>query len=239
MASNSHPELNPDKIEFLLIGNKRQRSKYLSKFPIELPGIKTNPAKSARNLGVIFDKTSPSTQTYQQSVVHAFTIFWICGTFAVTFDVDSAKLLATALVSSRLDVNPTRLQCGENHLARLVTKSSPFIRSLPLLCSLHWLPVRFRVLFQMSLLTYKTLREKQHVYVHSMLYASIPSHSLGSNNYNSLSVPRVKTNTGARAFHCCAPSLWNTLSLSDRSAMLVVTLKKHLKTHLLDLAFPL
>ena len=48
--------LNPYKTEFLLIGNERQRSKYLAMFPIELIGVKINPAKSARNLGVIFDK---------------------------------------------------------------------------------------------------------------------------------------------------------------------------------------
>ena len=53
--STNKPKLNPDKAEFLLIGNERQWSKYLSMFPIELLGVKTNPAKSARNLGVIFD----------------------------------------------------------------------------------------------------------------------------------------------------------------------------------------
>ena len=54
--STNKLKLNPDKTEFLLIGNERQRSKYLSMFPIELLGVKTNPAKSVRNLGVIFDK---------------------------------------------------------------------------------------------------------------------------------------------------------------------------------------
>ena len=126
----------------------------------------------------------------------------------------------------------------QNQLARLVTKSPPFTRSIPLLRSLHWLPVRFRILFKINLLTYKTLREKQPVYLHSMLAASIPSRSLRSNNDNSLSVPRVKTNTGARAFHSCAPSLWNNLPLSVRSASSVATFKKYLKTHLFDLAFP-
>ena len=47
-------KLNPDKTEFFLIGNERQRSKYLSMLPIELLGVKTNPAKSARNLRIIF-----------------------------------------------------------------------------------------------------------------------------------------------------------------------------------------
>ena len=89
-------------------------------------------------------------------------------------DLDGAKLLATALVSSRLDhcnshlhdiadIDLTRLQCIQNQLSCLVTKSPPFTRSLPftLLRSLHWLPVRFRILFKIKLLTYKTLREKQ------------------------------------------------------------------------------
>ena len=160
-------------------------------------------------------------------------------------DLDSAKLLATALVSSRLDycnsllysiadMDLTRLQHVQNQLAHLVTKSPPFTRSLPLPCSLHWLPVRFRILFKINLLTYKTLGEKQPVYLHSMLAASTPSRSLRSNNDNSLLVPRGKTNIGVRAFH----SLQNNLTLSVRSAISVATFKKYLKTHLFDLAFP-
>ena len=42
-------------------------------------------------------------------------------------------------------------------MAHLVTKFPPFTRSLPLFRSLHWLPVRFRILFRINLLTYKTL----------------------------------------------------------------------------------
>ena len=49
-------KLKPDKTEFLIIGNERQRSKYHSMFPIELFGVEPYPAKSVRNLGVIFDK---------------------------------------------------------------------------------------------------------------------------------------------------------------------------------------
>ena len=45
-----------DKTESLLIGNERQWSKYLSMFPIEVYGVNSNSAKSARNLGGIFDK---------------------------------------------------------------------------------------------------------------------------------------------------------------------------------------
>ena len=156
-TSTNKLKLNTDKTEFLLIGNERQRSEYLSMFPIELLGVKTNPAKSARNLGVIFDKNF--TFRSHISVVCNSCFYHMRDLRSIRrhLDLDSAKLLTTAFVSSRLhycnsllygiaDINLTRLQCVQNQLARLVTKSPPFTRSIPLLRSLHWLPGRFRVL---------------------------------------------------------------------------------------------
>ena len=60
-------------------------------------------------------------------------------------DLDSAKLLATALVSGRLDhcnslvygTADSDLNRIPNQLARLVTKSPPITRTIPLLRSLQ------------------------------------------------------------------------------------------------------
>ena len=151
-------KLDSNKTEFLLIRNDRQWSKYLSMFPIELLGVKTNPDKSARNLGVIFDKNvtfrSHISVVCNSCFYHMRNLRRICR----HLDLESAKLLATAVMSSRLDycnsllygiadIDVTRLQRVQNQLARLVTKSPPFTRSLLLLHSLHWLPVRFRIHF--------------------------------------------------------------------------------------------
>ena len=185
-------KLKPDKTEFLRIGNKRQRSKNFT-------------FRSHISVGC------------SSCFYHMQDLRRICR----HLDLDSAKLLATALVSSRLDycnsllfgiadIDLTRLQRLQNQLAHLVTKCPPFTRSIPLLRSLHWLLVRFGIFFKIYLLTYKTLREKQPVYLHFMLAALIPSRSLRSNNDNSLSVPRVKTNTGAGAFQSCVPRLFGT-----------------------------
>ena len=111
-------------------------------------------------------------------------------------------------------------------------------RSVPLLRSLHWLPVRYRVHFKICLLTYKALQEEQPVYLRSLIAISLPSRSLRSNRGITLSIPRIKTNTGARAFSSCAPSLWNNLPLSVRSATSVSTFRRRLKTYLFDLASP-
>ena len=181
-------------------------------FPIELFCVKSNPAISAQNLGVIFNKNFTFHSHISAVCSSCFYHMQELWRIHRHLDLDSAKLFATALMYSCLDYwNSTlygiidtdlrQLQHVQNRLACLVTKSLPSTCGVPLLHSLQWLPVRFRILFKINLLTYKTLREKQPVYLHSMLAASLPNHSLKSNNDNGVSVPRVKTNTGARALH--------------------------------------
>ena len=247
--STNKLKLNPDKTEFLLTGNERQRSKYLSMFPIELLGVETYPAKSARNLGVIFDKTFNFRSHI--SAICSSCIYHIRDLRRIRrhLDLDSAISLANALVSSRFDycnsllsgiveTDLTKLQRVLNRLARVVTKSPPFTRSVPLLRSLHWLPVRYRVHFKICLLTYKALQEEQPVYLRSLIAISLPSRSLRSNRGITLSIPRIETITGARAFSSCAPSLWNNLLLSVRSVTSVATFRRRLETYLFDLTPP-
>ena len=101
--STNKLKLNPDKTEFLLVWNERQRSKYLSMIPIEPLDIKTYPEKSVRNLGVIFDKNfnfcSHISAICSSHIDHIREVWRICR----HLDLESAKLLANALVSSRLD----------------------------------------------------------------------------------------------------------------------------------------
>ena len=66
----------------------------------------------------------------------------------------------------------------------------------------------------------------QPVYLRSLIAISLPSCSLRSNRGITLSIPRIKTNTGARAFSSCTLSLWNNLPLSVRSATLVATFRR-------------
>ena len=140
-------------------------------FPIELLSVKTIPATSASYLGVLFDKHFTFCSHISAVCNSCFYHMRDLRRIRHHLDLDSANLLATALVSSRLDycnsllygiadIDLTRLQRVKNQLACLVTKSPPFTRSIPLLRSLHWLPVRFRILFKINLLTYKTLRKK-------------------------------------------------------------------------------
>ena len=55
--TGSKLKLNPSKTEFLLIGTKLQREKFLNNFLCLLLGQETNPSTSAKNLGVLFDSS--------------------------------------------------------------------------------------------------------------------------------------------------------------------------------------
>ena len=111
--STNKLKLNPDKTEFLLIGNERQRSKYLSIFPIELFGVKTNPPQSARNLGVIFDKNFTFRSYISAGCSPCLYHIRDLQHNRHHLDLDSAKLLATALVSSCLDYCNSLLYGGQ------------------------------------------------------------------------------------------------------------------------------
>ncbi len=247
--SHNKLKLNPGKTEFLLIGHEQQRRKYQTLFPMPLMGVDTKPSKSARNLGVIFDQNFTFRGHISQVCASCFYHIRDLRRIRRHLNLDNAKSLATALVTSRLDYcnsllygaaekHIQKLQRVQNCLARVVTRSPPLTRSQPLLRSLHWLPVHYRLSYKVRLLTFKTLHSEQPSYLRDMLAVVSPTRSLRSNKGMVLSVPKVKTKTGARAFSSCAPALWNSLPLRLRSAPSVTTFRKHLKTYLFDLAFP-
>ena len=160
-----------------------------------------------------------------------------------------AKTIATALVSSRLDYcnsllyntankDIAKLQRVQNCLARVVTRSPRFSRSVPLLKSLHWLPVQYRIIFKMCTIAYQALSSTQPAYLNSMLTPTRNSRQLRSTSSNPLHIPRVKTKAGTRAFSVAAPTVWNSLPASVKSQGNIVSFRRHLKTYLFNAAYP-
>ena len=72
--TGSKLKLNPRKTEFLLIGTKLQREKFLNNFPCLILGEDINPSASAKNLGVQFDRSfnfrKHISQTYRACYYH-------------------------------------------------------------------------------------------------------------------------------------------------------------------------
>ena len=161
----------------------------------------------------------------------------------------TANLIASALVSSRLDYanaclfgisskNLSRIQRIQNTLARVVTFSRPRSSTAPLLKHLHWLPVSARIHFKIALLTFKSLHAIAPSYLSSLVRPYVPSRALRSSSAHQLCVPHVSTVFGSRGFRSAGPTIWNSLPLSVTSCSTIHTFKKQLKTHLFASAFP-
>ena len=173
-------------------------------FPTHVLNQSITPAASDLHLGVTFDENfifkhiSKTCRCFKKNHIRRIRRF-------VSLSV--AKTIATALVSSRLDYcnsliynfankDIATLQRVQNCLARIVTRSPRFFRSVPLLKSLHWLPVHYRINFKICTITYQTLLSTQPAYLNSMLIPARNPRQLRSTSSNSLYIPRVKTKTG-------------------------------------------
>ena len=120
---------------------------------------------------------------FHKLVVAAFIIFvtfviFISILYYMYFAV--SKTVASVLVNSRLDYcnslyhnialkDILKLQRVQNSLARAVTRSPRFSHSLPLLKSLHWLPVQYHIIFKVCAVTYQAHSSMQLAYLHSLL----------------------------------------------------------------------
>jgi len=78
--------------------------------------------------------------------------------------------------------------------------------------SLHWLPFRQHVIYKTALITYKTLKTGQPVYLRDLLHYHQPARTLRSSSQLLLYQPVTTINFQSKAFSIMAPAVWNSLS---------------------------
>ena len=159
-----------------------------------------------------------------ETVIHAF----------VTTRLDYCNGLYMGVSGSSI----ARLQLVQNAAARLLTGTKKYEHISPLLASLHWLPVHFRIHFKILLFAFKALNGLAPPYLSELLHPYTPSRSLRSADQLLLTVPKARLKLrGERAFSVAAPKLWNGLPLHIRQVSSLSDFKTLLKTHLFSLAF--
>ena len=118
------------------------------------------------------------------------------------------------------------LQMVQNAAARLLTRSSRTTHITPILSSLHWLPIRFRIHFKVLVFTYRALHGQAPEYISDLIHPYIASRSLRSSDQDLLAVSCSQLKTkGDHAFEVVAPTLWNSLPSDIRSAVSVEAFK--------------
>ena len=115
-------------------------------------------------------------------------------------------------------------------IARVVPRSGRRDSATAVLRHLHWLPVKERFDFKVALLTFKIVSLQSPAFLSSLLTFHQPSRFLRFENLGILDIPRTKIVTGARAYRCAAPTIWNSLPTYIRLNLSLDSFRKALKT---------
>ncbi|KAI5626003.1 hypothetical protein C0J50_14450, partial [Silurus asotus] len=214
--------LNSDKTEILLIGPKTS-IQTLQHLNLHLDGCSVNTSSTIKDLGVILDSDLSFKNHINQVTKTAFFHLRNISKLRNMLSISDAEKLVHAFMTSRIDycnallggcpaslIN--KLQLVQNAAARVLTRARKYDHITPILSSLHWLPVKFRIDYKLLLLTYKALNGLAPIYLSSLLTRYNPPRSLRSQNSGLLVVRRItKSTKGGRAFSHLAPKLWNSL----------------------------
>ncbi len=237
-------QLNKEKTEVIAFGNKDEVLKVNAY--LDSRGQTTN--NQVRNLGVILETDlsfSSRVKAVTKSAYYHLKNIARIRCFVSSHDLEK---LVHAFITSRVDYcnglltglpkkTIRQLQLIQNAAARILTRTRKSEHITPVLRSLHWLPVTFRIDFKVLLLVYKSLNGIGPKYMADMLTEYKPNRPLRSLGSSQLEIPRVHTKQGESAFSYYAARSWNQLPEEIRCAKTLATFKFRLKTHLFSCAF--
>jgi hypothetical protein len=244
--SSNYLALNTNKTEVILLGTSKQVGALNSLVGnVDVAGSSIPMSTKFKTLGVTLDQQLSFTDHVQSVTNSCWYHIRALRDIRPLLNTDSATMVALGIVGSRLDYcnsllygisaeNIGKLQRIQNTLARIVTSSSRWSSSAPLLERLHWLPIEQRIKFKICTVTFKVKHFGQPQYLRDQLTMQpIPIRSTRSSgeNLNNFAVPHANIKMAERSFRVAAPTLWNSLPLSARQATSLQVFRGLLKTH--------
>ena len=240
-------KINDEKTEFLMLSSPRSTVKLDSS--LQIGGVTIEASSFCRNLGVYFDDHL-SMDKHIANVCKCM-MYHIRSIAAIRplLTESATSQLVHSLITSRLDYCNSlmyglsdsliyKLQRIQNIAARIVTRSDRHCHIQPVLFKLHWLPVKFRILFKILLLTFRSFHGSAPKYLTDLITPYIPHRSLRSSTKHLLVVPKVRLKSyGERCFIYAAAKEWNKLPDDIKLCPSIPSFKSKLKTHLFKLCF--
>ena len=132
------------------------------------------------------------------------------------------------------------LQRVQNAIVCLVSGLRPRDHVTSSLSKLHWLPIRYRIIFKLCLMTHNAHDSRSSRYIIDTLspIANMPNRGrLRSSASSKYELPDIRLKIGERAFSYSGLAFWNSLPSKLTSIMDTQTCTSHLKTHLFRLAY--
>ena len=242
-------KMNPAKTEFIYFGNTKQIQKCTIS-SINVAGDLILRSDTIKYLGVWLDSELNFKMHVTKKCKAAMLNFIRIRSIRHLLSQDTTASLLLSLCISHLDYcnsilyglpNNTirKMHHIQNMCARLVLRRTKWDSASACLASLHWLPIKQRIIFKLCMLTYKFLHNEGPLYLQELLQHRKTHRNLrSSDDQHFLLIPRTKLKTYAdRSFKVAAPMEWNKLPHHIRSSPSLTKFKNLLKTHLYNVAF--
>ena len=183
---NHQLKLNDNNTEFIIIGSPHQLSKVrMDSINVGLSEIKS--ASSLRDLGAWFDECMTMNKHVSKVCSKAFGTLYKINKIREFLTEETTKTLIHTFVSSHLDYcnsllygipqyQMNRLQRVLNAAARLTCRLPRFAHVTTALFRLHWLPIRYRILYKIALLAFKVLKRTALSYLSDLLVVQTKNH---------------------------------------------------------------
>jgi hypothetical protein len=130
-----------------------------------------------------------------------------------------------------------RLQRVQNRAARIVTNASFDQSSKDILKSLHWLPVRARIMFKILVMVFRVIHGTAPVYLQQLFTRNQSRYRLRSTDEINLNIPRTRTRMADRSIAITGPKWWNSLPNHLKCIQKEDQFRCKLKTHLFNVFF--
>ncbi len=171
---------------------------------------------------------SPLTATFLAFVKLRFFNLKNISKLRPLLSMSNAEMLIHAVMTSRLDccnallggcsarlIN--KLQMVQNAAARVFIRTRKYDQIIPVLSTLHWLPIKHCIEFKCII--YKALNGLAPQYLSELLSHYSPPRPLHSQNSGHLIIPRISKSTGRQIlFLFSAQTIWNNLPNTFREA---------------------
>ncbi|XP_065681413.1 uncharacterized protein LOC136095107 [Hydra vulgaris] len=208
--------LNPNKTEAILFGSRKQTSKYKNDLNIAFSGTTITTINSVKILGVILDSKLSMDKHINNIIKSCNYHIRALRHIRPCLTKEAANIIACGIVNSQLDYcnsilsgtyqkNIKKLQRIQNNLSRIVFHSPFHLKSEILLKSLHWLPIHQRIIYKISVITYKILLPKSPAYLFELLEVRTSKQNTRLLDSCQLTRRQQKTFLASKSFCMIAP----------------------------------
>ena len=228
--------INPEKTKLLVMGTRQLLSTLPEDFHVTLLGKEIYPVSSAKDLGIILDRSL----TYDDHITEVVSkcVAALCQINRVKHLLDTKTMvtLIKTLVFSKLfycssvwsntsKKNMDRLQKVQNFAARVVTDTRKFDHVTPVLTQLNWLTVTNTLNFKDAIMTYKCLNGLAPTYLFDRFKKRSQLYNSNTRRKDMLQIPFYRSAAGQRSFLYRAVKIWNDLPEVLKSADCVTSFK--------------